>query len=200
MRLSGLYRVVEQVSWKLKQGRPRWECTCAWMWLPSCFSFWCVFVGNGKEKGGRGGRGKEWRGVERDGGRGKGWREGEGIERGGGRGGEGWRGGGDLATRLGLWPSPRSFWCVFVGHITTGVIIQTRWSGQISPRWSNLGDQIKRSLKFKCLFYYLKTHRVTLFPSFLPPFLYTVRTWKLNGGRPGNKDMTFTHGWRWCVN
>ena len=103
--MSGLYRVVEQVSWKLKQGRPRWECTCAWMWLPSCFSFWCAFVGTVRKR-----------------------EEGEG----GGRNGEGWRegrGGGDLATRLGLWPSPRSFWCVFVGHITTGVIIQTRWSG-----------------------------------------------------------------------
>jgi len=50
------------------------------------FILMCV-CRNGKEKGGRGGRGKEWRGVERDGGRGKGWREGEGMERGGGRGG-----------------------------------------------------------------------------------------------------------------
>ena len=50
------------------------------------FILMCV-CRNGKEKGGRGGRGKEWRGVERDGGRGKGWREGEGME----RGGEGWR-------------------------------------------------------------------------------------------------------------
>ena len=61
-----------------------------YMWLDVAsklfFILMCV-CRNGKEKGGRGGRGKEWRGVERDGGRGKGWREGEGMERGGGRGG-----------------------------------------------------------------------------------------------------------------
>ena len=58
--------------------------------MPGCgfqivFHFDVRLSGNGKEKGGRGGRGKEWRGVERDG---EGWREGEGME----RGGEGWRG------------------------------------------------------------------------------------------------------------
>ena len=80
----------------------------------------------GVERGGRRGRGMEGGG-----------RDGEGL-RDGVEGGERW-GGGNLATRLGKVHDQvlghSEVRLLVLGHTTTvGVIIPTRWSGQISPR------------------------------------------------------------------